>query len=106
MAYVFRLVSGSSLTNHLARVVLDLAQGPSWWCGHLSAKMDSGAKDAGRLVVSSLLPAPPTSSGLVFRAAPRSLSGPPVMLQLMQAAITVRAKVGIFSQCPLTLAHG
>ena len=36
------------------------------WYRHLSAKMDSSSKDPGRLVVSSLL-VPPKSSSLVFR---------------------------------------
>ena len=49
------LVSLSPPANRLALVL-----GPSWWYMHLSAKMDSSAKDPGRLVVSSLLLAPPT----------------------------------------------
>ena len=44
---------------------------------------------SGRLVVSSVLLAPPQSSQLVFRAAPHSLSGPPVGRQLMQVATLV-----------------
>ena len=62
--------------------------------------MDSRAKDPGRLVASSLLLASPKSksSKLVFRAASCSLSGLPVVRQLMQVAITFQAKVGGFSQ--------
>ena len=62
----------------------------------LSAKMDSSAKDPGQLVVSSLLLAPPKSSQLVFRAAPRSLSEPPSMRQLMQAATVLLGQGGQF----------
>ena len=51
------LVSLSPLANRLALVL-----GPSWWCTHLSAKMDSSAKDPGRLVIFSFLLAPPKSS--------------------------------------------
>ena len=57
------LVSGLSLASCLVQPLLGLAQGPSWWRVHLSAKMDSSAKDPGRLVVSFLLLAPPKSSG-------------------------------------------
>ena len=45
-------VSGLSLARRLARPILGLAQGPSWWPVYLSAK------DPGRLVVSSLLLSP------------------------------------------------
>ena len=69
------LVSGSSLANHPARLVPGLARS-SWWHVRLSAKMDSSAKDSGKLVVSFLLLAPPKSSWSVLRAAPRSLLGP------------------------------
>ena len=41
MGFVSRL----SLATCLAQFILGLAQGPSWWCEHLSAKMDSSAKD-------------------------------------------------------------
>ena len=39
--------------------------GPFWWHTHLSSKMDYRVKDPGRLVISSLLLAPPKSSQLV-----------------------------------------
>lgn len=52
------LVSMLSLASHLAQPILGLVQGPSWWCPHLSAKMDSSTKDPGKLVISSLLLAP------------------------------------------------
>ena len=54
-------VSGLSLAHCLAWPMLDLAQGPSWWCVHLSAKMDSSTKDPGRLVFPFYgpLPSPP-----------------------------------------------
>ena len=53
------LISRLPLANHLARPVFGLAQGLSWWHEHISAKMDSAAKDPGMLEVSSLLWAPP-----------------------------------------------
>ena len=46
-------VSRLSLANPLAQLTLGLVQGPSWWQVYLSTKMDSSAKDPGRLVVSS-----------------------------------------------------
>ena len=49
------LVSGVSLADCLVQPALGLAQGPSCRCEHLSAKMDSRAKDPGMLVVFSLL---------------------------------------------------
>ena len=49
------LVSGLSLADHLAWPALGLAQGPSWWHMHLSAKMDSCIEDPRNLVISSLL---------------------------------------------------
>ena len=58
--------------------------------------MDPSAKDSGRLVVSSLLVVPPQISLLVFRGAPRSLSGPPVVRQLMQVALAVPGQDGQF----------
>lgn len=59
-----------------------------------------GSREVGGLV-SSLLLAPPTSSWFLFRAAPRSLSGPPAGRQLMHRAVTVPAKVGHFGHwCP------
>ena len=73
-----------------------VAQGPSWWHRHLLAKMGSSAKHSGRLVVSSLLLAPPTSSLLVFRAAACSFIKPPVVRQLMQAAIIMPGQGGQF----------
>ena len=83
------LVSGLSLADHLAWPALGLAQGPSWWHVHLSAKMDSSTKDSGRLVISSLPVAPPKSSWLFFRAALCSLSGPPAVRQLLQVVLVV-----------------
>ena len=47
---VMGLVSWWSLASHLAWPISSLTQGPSWWHSHLSAKMDSSKKDAGRLV--------------------------------------------------------
>ena len=64
------LVSGLSLGSRLAQPLLGPTQGPSWWHMYFLAKMDFSAKDPGRLVVSSLLLAPPKSSHLFFRAAP------------------------------------
>ena len=68
----------------------------------LSAKMDSSAKDPGRLVFSSLVLAPPKFSQLVFRAASCSLSGLPTVRQPVQAIISMPAKVGRLSQQFLT----
>ena len=90
------LVSGLSLASLLAWPILGLAQDPSWWCPHLSAKMDSSAQDPEMLVVSSLLLAPPKSSLLFFRAALYSLREPPVVSQLMQVAIIVPGQGGQF----------
>ena len=45
---VMGLVSRLSLASHF--LIQSLTQGPFWWCTHLSAKMNSGAKDSGRLV--------------------------------------------------------
>ena len=90
------LASRLSLASHLSQPVLGLVQGPSWWCLHLSAKMASSAKDSGRLVVSSLLLAPPKSSWLVFKAAPCPISGLPVVRPLMQVAIIVLGQGGQF----------
>ena len=47
----FRVVSG----RLSSRPVPGLAQGPSWWPPHPSAKMDPSAEGPGRLAVSSLL---------------------------------------------------
>ena len=41
---VMGLVSGLSLVTTV------LTQGPSWWCTHSSAKMESSEKDSERLV--------------------------------------------------------
>ena len=60
------LVSRLSLASHLAWCIFGLTQGPSQWHAHLSGKMDSSAKDSGRLVFSSLLLVPPKFSQLVF----------------------------------------
>lgn len=87
-----------SLANHLARPVLGLAQGPSWRQVHLSADMESSAKDPGRLGLPSLRVAPPKPSRLVFGAALCSSLGPPAMRQLVQVAILCLAKGGSFSQ--------
>ena len=64
------LASGLSLASHFAWPTLGLAQGPSWWCVHFSAMMDSSTKDPERLAISSLLVTPPKSSQLAFREAP------------------------------------
>ena len=80
-------VPGLSLANSLAQATLDLTQHPFSGCVHLSTKMDSSSKDSGRLVISALLLPLPRSSWSVFRAAPSSLSGPPVVRQLMQVAV-------------------
>ena len=53
------LVSGLFLAHCLAQPILDLAQSPFWWHLRLLPKMESSAKDPGRLVVSSLLLALP-----------------------------------------------
>ena len=50
---------------------------------------------------SSLLSAFPKFSQLVFRAVPCSSSGPPVLRQLIQAAIVMPGQGGSFSQCSL-----
>lgn len=94
------LASGLSLANHLARPILGLAQGPSRWRTDLSAKIDdSSTKDPGKLLISSLLLAPPKSSQLVFRAA----SEPPVISQLMAGAIIVPGQGGQSVNGPLTV---
>lgn len=70
---------------------LSLASHPAWpmfGVTHLSAKVDSPAGDCGRVVISSLLLAPP-KSWLVFRAASCSLLGPPIVRQLTQAVVIV-----------------
>ena len=58
-----RLVSRSSLANHLAWPIFGLTQDPSSWRAHLSAKVDSSEKDSGRLVISSLFRPLPNSPG-------------------------------------------
>ena len=57
-------VSGWSLASRPAWSLLGLglAQCPSWQHTHFSAKMDSSAKDPGKVAVSSLLWAPPQPS--------------------------------------------
>ena len=80
MAYSLRfygsgLVSRFSLANCPAWPLLGLAQGPSWWHMHLSAKMDSSVKNSGRLVVSFFLLAPLKISQLVFRGSTTFLIG-------------------------------
>ena len=64
---VMRLISGLSLASHLSWPIFGLTQDPSRWPKHLSAKMNSNAKDSGRLVVSSLLLASPEFSSLFSR---------------------------------------
>ena len=59
------LGSRLSLAICLAPPMHDLAPGPPWWCEHLSAKMDSGAKDPGRLVGRLLPPIGPSQVLLV-----------------------------------------
>ena len=51
--------------------IFGLTQGPSWWCTHLSAKMDSSVRVSGRLGQDILSPPSsfwplPNSSRLVF----------------------------------------
>ena len=55
------------------------------WCAHLSAKIDSSAKECERLVASFLLLGPLKFFWLAFRAAPCSLSGPPIVKWLLPA---------------------
>ena len=86
----FQVVFGQSFCLAL----LDLAQGPSWWRVHLSAKMDSSAKDSVMLVISSLLLVPSKFSQVVLRAAPGSLSGPPALGKFIQMAIIVPGQGG------------
>ena len=43
------VLSGLSLAGHLAWPVFSLTPGPCWWCAHLSAKMNFGSKDSGKL---------------------------------------------------------
>lgn len=89
--WFYGLASRLSLISRLAWPIFGLAPGPSCWHMHLLAKIDPSTKDPGRL----------TSSWFVFRAAPRSLSGPPAGRQLMHRAVTVPAKVGHFGHwCP------
>lgn len=70
--WFYGLASRLSLISRLAWPIFGLAPGPSCWHMHLLAKIDPSTKDPGRL----------TSSWFVFRAAPRSLSGPPAGRQL------------------------
>ena len=62
--------------------MLDLAWGP-WWYVHLSAKMDSSAKDSGRLVISSLL---------LVHPKPVSLQGSTVFLIRASCGKTTHAR--------------
>ena len=89
------IASRLPLANHLTQPILGLGQGPSWWQVHCSAKMDSSTKDSGKLVISSLLLAHPRLS--VFRVAPDSLSGPPAVRGVRQAAVIVPGQGGWFS---------
>ena len=79
-----RLVSGLSQANHCAWPIFGVIQGPSQWCTHLSAKMDSNVRASGRLaghsISSLILLAPPYFSWLNIEVAPHSLSGPPVVV--------------------------
>ena len=104
------LVLGLSPANHLAWLIFGLTQGPSWWCLHLSAKMDSSTKDSGRLVgFSPHWPLPlilPKFCRLVFRAAPCSLLEPPVVRQLIQAALWTWPRWAISVIGYLTYAEG
>ena len=79
--YVTGLVLRLSLASHLAWFIFGLTQGPSWWCLHLSAKMDSSESNSGRLVISSLFwPLPNSPNWLPFSAATlSSLSRLPVV---------------------------
>ena len=95
------LVPGFSLASHLPPPLLGLAQGPPWWHAHLSVKMDSSTKASGRLVVSSLLWAPPKFCLVVFREAPSSLSGPHA-----NGYYIGLAKMGGFSHCFPTMPFG
>lgn len=93
-----------SLASHLAWSMFVLTQGPSWWQVNLSAKMDSSAKDSGRLIRHlmgwHLLPAfgPSDPSQLVFWSSTMSLSRPPIVRQLMQVAVIMPIKAGSFGQ--------
>lgn len=89
MGLVFRVVSGQlSCSAHTC---------PSWWCSYLSAKRDSSARDSGRLVV---------SSWLLLKAAPWSLSGPPVVRLLRQAAIIMPGSFSQWSSNRLVAIYG
>uniref|UniRef100_A0A480GV93 Uncharacterized protein n=1 Tax=Sus scrofa TaxID=9823 RepID=A0A480GV93_PIG len=69
----------------------------------LSAKMDSGTKDPGRLVISFLLAAPPKSSWLVFRAAHVDSQG---LLLLMKPGLDPFLVLPGSSFSPDTHSHG
>ena len=90
------LVSGLSLTKHLASARTWSAQGPPWWPMNLSAKTHLSAKDPGSWVISSLLSDLHRSSTFMFRAASYSLSRPPMVRPLMQVAIIVPGQGGQF----------
>ena len=86
------LVSGLSL----AWPIFGLTQGPSWWCTHLAAKMNSSARASGRLAGISSPPSSfwplPNSPHEFSVAAPCSLSGPPAVTHLVQVAIILAGK--------------
>lgn len=67
---VIRCVSRFFLASHLVWLICCLIQDSSWWCLHLSAKMDSRFRVSGRLerhpFSSLLLSAPPEFSLLIF----------------------------------------
>ena len=87
------LVSGFSLASHLAWPVLGLTQGPGGVCISLPRWIPALRILGGW---SLLLLVPPRSSWLVFRAAWFSLSGPSVVRQYMQEAITMSGQGGRF----------
>ena len=58
--------------------IFGLTQGPPWWHMHPSARMDSSAKESGKLAISSFFWSLP-NSGQSLTAAPCSLLGPPVV---------------------------
>ena len=89
-------VSGLSLANRVTHSIFDLAQGPSRWRGHLSAKTDSSTKDPGR--AGCLLPATGPSQILLvsLQGSTCSFVGPPAVRQRMQVAMTVPGQGGQF----------
>ena len=97
-------VSGLSLPIILFSVPpLGLAQGPSWWYVHLSAKIRFQCQESWEVGCLPPPSAPPKFSQFVFRAASCSLSGLPTVRQLMQAATVMLGQAGQFrSVIPLT----